>query len=331
MSEQRQSRILVVDDEPALREMLVDALSDDTFEVTTAASGKEAIELAGRERIDFIVTDLLLGDCNGVDVLDALRDKGENAPAIIITGCGDVATFSEATRRRVEVMTKPLDINRLRTTIRKELSRRNNEGKLERRIGRLRAVAHSVNAQKKAAIREMQASCESLTGAYKNLSDQVVLQQSLLSYQQDLLSAQNDDDAFRTLFKLFVHNSGPLFGVAMVCNEQAYLRVIGRFGVPQPDNLKFCEKISQPVIEMVLADPKVTLFDATDQLDLFDESIRRYMVGVNVLAIPLTPAEDEMIGLTILYRKGEQPFEDTDLALAEGIARPTGVAIRRND
>ena len=47
--------------------------------------------------------------------------------------------------------------------------------------------------------------------------------------------------------------------------------------------------------------------------------------------MPLIPAPGEMIGLVVLYRKGEQPFCDSDMAMAEMIALPTALAVRRND
>ena len=63
----------------------------------------------------------------------------------------------------------------------------------------------------------------------------------------------------------------------------------------------------------------------------FDESIRRYLPGVTALVLPLVPAPGELIGLVVLYRKGEQPFLDDDVALAEVVGHPTAIAVRRND
>ena len=152
-----------------------------------------------------------------------------------------------------------------------------------------------------------------------------------MGYQRELLGARTDDDVFRALFRLFVTRSGPVFGVAMVCDSAAQLKTTGRFGVPQPDGLEFCRRLSQPLIDAVLSDPHCTLIDAEAESFLFDESIRRYLPGLTALAVPLIPRSGEMIGLVVLYRKGEQPFTDADVALAELIAHPTALAIQRND
>ena len=73
---QRASRILVVDDEPDLRELLVDVLADTDLEIDSAGSGAEALAKARRQRPDLLVTDLILGDCTGLDVIDQLRSDG---------------------------------------------------------------------------------------------------------------------------------------------------------------------------------------------------------------------------------------------------------------
>ncbi len=98
--------VLVVDDEPALRELLTDALTCDNYRIITAASGKEALQQAAISPPDLIVADFNLGDCTGLDVLDALDAR---VPAVVITGRRDPAAMTEASRRRpLEIMSKRL-------------------------------------------------------------------------------------------------------------------------------------------------------------------------------------------------------------------------------
>jgi len=85
------------------------------------------------------------------------------------------------------------------------------------------------------------------------------------------------------------------------------------------------------MIAAVLADPRCILLDAEKEAELFEEPARRYLPGVSILAVPLMPSDGELIGLVILYRKGEQPFMQSDLALADAIAAPTALAVRRNE
>jgi len=231
----------------------------------------------------------------------------------------------------VELMTKPLNLDRLRTAIREELSRQARYRRQRRRMCRLRRLARSINSERKNLHRQLDTTCAELATAYQTLSGQLSFQQTVIGYQRELLKARNDDDVFRSLFRLFVRQSGPCFGVAMVCDDQAELRIAGRFGVPKPDGIRFCDALCKPAIDAVLRSPGCTLIDAGEKTELFDPPIRRYLVGVSILAAPLIPHAGEMIGLAVLYRKGEQPFTDRDVALAHIASYPTALAVRRND
>lgn len=332
MAKPQAARVLVVDDEPELRELLKDALSEPDLQVDVASSGKEALDIAALRRPDMVVADLCLGDCSGLDVIDRLRGQIGELPAVFITGYGDAKSLSEASRRRpVELMTKPLDLKHLRRTIRQELTRQDDAKRARKRTLRLRRLARAINLERKEAQHQLQTTCADLAEAYRALSAQLAVQQVAINYQRELLEARTDDDVFRALFRLFVQRSGAVFGVALVCDADAELQIIGRFGVPGPDGAAFCQSLTRPMVESVLANPRVTLIDAGEQAETFDPTIRKYLVGLSVLAVPLMPTSGEMIGLIVLYRKGEQPFTDDDVSLAEIISLPTAVAVKRND
>ena len=326
------AKILVIDDEPRLRELLADALDGPNVEITVASSGQEAIRLAEENSPDLVVADLYLGDCTGPEVIDRLRRKRANLPAVVITGSGDAASLADASRRRlVELMTKPLDIQHLQETVRAELDRQAAAERETARARRVRKLAKVANHQRRVIRDRMNDTCADLTAAYRNLSGQMAMQKVVISYQNELLAARTDDDVFRVMFRLFVRRTGPVFGAALVCDSNAQLNVVGRFGVPAPDPVEFCSHLTEPMIDAILATPECILIDAGDEAEMFDPSIRRYLPGLTVLVVPLIPAHGELIGLVVLYRKGEQPFIDADIAMAEMIAAPTAIAVRRND
>ncbi|MCD6364827.1 MAG: response regulator [Planctomycetes bacterium] len=328
----QKANIMVVDDEPYLRELLVDALAEPLLEVTAAASGKEAVELARTRDVDLVVADLYLGDCTGLEVIDRLREHQRDLPAVVITGSGDAESLSKASQRRpVELMNKPLDLDRLRQTIHDELARQASYRRRRRHVDRIRRVARDINADRKSIRIRFDRTCAALTASYRDLSSQMALQKIVLNYQNKLLSCKSDDDVFRIMFRLFVQRTGALSGVAMVCDQNAQLNVAGRFGVPVPDSGEFCKALTDPLIDAILANPQVMLIEAGEEFEMFDESIHRFLPGLSILLMPLIPGPGELIGLVAFYRKGEQPFTAGDIAVAEMIATPTAIAVRRND
>ena len=120
-------RVLIVDDEPALRELLADALETSRYDLILASSGREAITLAADRSPDLIVTDLCLNDCTGLDVIDRLRKTQPNIPAVLITGRANAAERSRASRRGMEVFDKPLNLDRLEILIKRALRSREAE------------------------------------------------------------------------------------------------------------------------------------------------------------------------------------------------------------
>jgi len=78
--------ILVVDDEEDIRNMLNRHLSLLDYMVETAANGKEAVELLQRKRIDIVITDLLMPEMNGIELLEFIHEDSPMIHTIAITG-----------------------------------------------------------------------------------------------------------------------------------------------------------------------------------------------------------------------------------------------------
>jgi len=84
------NRVLVVDDEPMIREVLCEYLGRDGFDVVEAGDGDEAIAVVERERPALVLLDLMLPKRNGLEVLRHIRSSS-NTPVILITARGDEA------------------------------------------------------------------------------------------------------------------------------------------------------------------------------------------------------------------------------------------------
>ena len=82
-------RLLLVEDDPTLRQALAFNLSREGYEVTTVADGEAALDAARADRLDLILLDVMLPGLSGVEVLRVLRREGVATPVIILSAKGD--------------------------------------------------------------------------------------------------------------------------------------------------------------------------------------------------------------------------------------------------
>jgi two-component system response regulator PilR (NtrC family) len=115
-------RILVVDDELSMRDMLRIVLRRDGYDVVLADSGRQALELLQREPFDLLLSDIRMPDINGVDVLRAAKDINTNIVAFMMTAFASTDTAVEAMRLgAVDYFTKPFSMDELRLKVRRHL------------------------------------------------------------------------------------------------------------------------------------------------------------------------------------------------------------------
>ncbi len=116
--------ILVVDDEKAQREILELILSDEGYDVTTAASGEAALKFAKERRFDLALTDLKMTGMDGIELLQHLLAYDSSIIVILLTAHGSIESAKEALRRGAfDYLEKPYDKAALLETINRALDR----------------------------------------------------------------------------------------------------------------------------------------------------------------------------------------------------------------
>ena len=111
-------RILIVDDERAIRNSLKEILMDEGYQVDVAEDGPSALEAAGKEKYDVIFCDIKMPGMEGTEVLEKLVEEGIDAAVVMISGHGDIQTAVECIKKGAfDFIQKPLDLNRILITI----------------------------------------------------------------------------------------------------------------------------------------------------------------------------------------------------------------------
>lgn len=113
------SRILIIDDERAIRRTLREILEFEEFEVDEAENGKEGLEKALAKAYDIIFCDIKMPILDGMEVLEELVKAKSESPIIMISGHGNIDTAVQAIKKGAfDFIEKPLDLNRILVTIR---------------------------------------------------------------------------------------------------------------------------------------------------------------------------------------------------------------------
>src|ERR1700730_15588688 len=116
------SRILVIDDEAAIRDSLKMTLEYEGYEFIGASTGQEGLALAERDAPDLVLLDVKMPGMDGLDVLDRLRSMNEALPGIVISGHGTISTAVEATKKGAfDFIEKPFASDRVLVSLRNAL------------------------------------------------------------------------------------------------------------------------------------------------------------------------------------------------------------------
>jgi two-component system response regulator PilR (NtrC family) len=120
-----QARLLVVDDERSMRELLSIVLRREGYDVTLAENGRAAIDQLERGRFDLLISDIKMPDMTGVDVLRAAKRIDPDILGIMITAFASADTAIEAMRLGAhDYLSKPFDVDELKMKVRNALEQR---------------------------------------------------------------------------------------------------------------------------------------------------------------------------------------------------------------
>lgn len=116
-------RILVVDDEPDVADIVAAILGPAGFEVETVYGGRAALEQLAAEPYDLVICDLVMPEVDGVSVYRAIQKMGESRPLVLfLSGYHDAGDYETFLREAsVPTAPKPFDVDDLRRTVKRLL------------------------------------------------------------------------------------------------------------------------------------------------------------------------------------------------------------------
>ncbi len=122
--EEIMSKILVIDDERAIRNTLKEVLEYEKHEVDLAEDGPKGLEMFAANSYDIVLCDIKMAKMDGIEVLGKIEEITTDIPVIMISGHGNIDTAVEAIKKGAyDFLEKPLDLNRLLITIRNAMDK----------------------------------------------------------------------------------------------------------------------------------------------------------------------------------------------------------------
>ena len=119
------AKILVIDDERAIRNTLKEILEMESHEVETAENGRIALDKAKQQQYDLIFSDIKMPEMDGMELLTALREAEIDCPVVMISGHGTIETAVECIKKGAfDFIIKPIDLNRLLITTKNALEKK---------------------------------------------------------------------------------------------------------------------------------------------------------------------------------------------------------------
>jgi two-component system nitrogen regulation response regulator NtrX len=216
-------RILVIDDESAIRDSLKMILEYEGYDVQGAATGQDGLALADRDAADLVMLDIKMAGMDGLEVLQRLRATHEALPVIMISGHATVSTAVEATKLGAfDFIEKPLSTERVLVSVRNALDQqrlteevvafRRTETIKHQLVGESPAVRGVLEAVKRAAPTSATVLITGESGVGKELVARAIHRNSLRTRERfiQVNCAAIPDDLIES--ELFGHEKGSFTG-----------------------------------------------------------------------------------------------------------------------
>jgi DNA-binding NtrC family response regulator len=119
-------KVLIVDDERAIRYSLKEILEMENYQVEMAENGLEGLEKARKEKYDAILCDIKMPEMDGIELLGKLVEEGIESPVVMISGHADISTAVDCIKKGAfDFIEKPLDLNRILITLKNATDKAN--------------------------------------------------------------------------------------------------------------------------------------------------------------------------------------------------------------
>ena len=324
-----QPRVLVVDDEPGLVELITDVVSDLNCKVIVARSLSQARRALSRGNIELLLTDVHLPDGDGMSLLAPLRKHRPGASAIVMTGSPSVDRAITAIRSgAVDFVAKPFDNRHLVDRIKTALEKQSMIDRQEKRMVRLRDAVRKLGTARRMVSQKVDLLCNDLVGAYGDLSKQMDLVRTEESFRKQLSQSKDLEQLLCHTMDWLIRQLGYAnVGLWLAGDEGSFqLGAYMKYTIAGDDPV--VEAMQNGILPGTMKDgflhaPGETLRDALPK-EQYEILKNQDILGIacNYLAEPLAAI--------MFFRDAETPFSENDVATLKAVAPLLATALASN-
>lgn len=300
--------VLIIDDDLVICKMLEDALRNRDYNVLTVSNGKQGIEkVEDNKNIDVILTDLMLPDMEGIQVLEEIKRNDPDAVIVIITAYGTLQTAQNAIRiGAYDYVTKPFDVADLCSL-----------------VGRA-AVSRKLNITNRELLK-MHEYTVRLEADVEKKAKEINL---LAKIRRAISSSLNLNEVLKSIVEEITRHMGlEICSILLLDEDDKTLTIKSAKGISD-EIIKYTKiKIGERISGWVVEHNQSVLISNIEQDKRFSKRSQEKYYTRSLISVPLR-IKDKTIGVININNKiSKQPFTKDDLRIIEAIAQGASVAI----
>lgn len=319
--------VLIVEDEPEIREALGDALKGGPIVVHQVGSLNDARELISKEPIDLVLMDVSLPDGDGLDLTAEITGMDPDIESIVMTGRPSLERAVEAIRVGAsDFLAKPLDLNELNKIVNHALKRRSEKSRKDDKIKRLTSLCRKLNKARHQVTQNVDVLCNDLVTAYQELSGQMK-QIEAVSEFKNLIGEELDlEEVLRNFLEFTLDKIGPTNAVIFLPSQSGGWSVGGyvNYSCERESISVLLQHLSQVTADRLSQATELVKLSSPETIEnYFGEEIN-WLDNMHLIATPARDDEDETLAVVMLFRDDDEPFEEADIETLAAVAPSFG-------
>jgi signal transduction histidine kinase/FixJ family two-component response regulator len=320
-------RVLVVDDEPALIQLVRDVVGKATnCRLFSAGDLREAQAIIDKEQIDLMLTDVRLPDGNGMSLLRRLHDAQPTAAAVVITGNPSIDGAISAIRSGVvDFLPKPFSAEHLLERVNRALAQQAVTARNSRRLGQLKVAVKRLNVIRRTITKKVDILCNDLVSAYGELSKQVDHVRIQDGFRKAITRAKDLEQLLCHAMDWMLRHVGYCNVAVWLASDQQQFELGAYMKYTIPGDKELTESMRHGMLPLITRENMVLLEGETIRQQLTPPEFE-YLHNQSIMGSHCTYLGESLAAL-VLFRDARAPFTDSDVAAIQSISPIFAVAL----